>query len=154
MERQRLDVNIPRKLRQDLNDWVKEQNQTLTSVVTGYIEAGLARDRGELLEQESLPVLRELFRHELQQALVGLQRTIQEDLRKETLTEMRSLTTRSDKRLAALLLKVLREQLITRRLVYFLAEALVSGSDIQEVYTRAQAAAGKDLARHLEISPA
>jgi hypothetical protein len=155
MIRKRLDANIPADLHAALNDQAREQNRTVTNVAIGYLRAGIARDKGEVIEQQSLPVLREIVQSELAKAIAQLQAGLREEFGRqlrEVQSELKRLNAQNTSRLAALQVKSLREAGVARRLVTMLAETSVSTTFSQEALERARAETGRDLATALQQS--
>jgi hypothetical protein len=153
MLRKRLDANIPADLHAALNDQAQEQNRTVTNVAIGYLRAGIARDKGEVIEQQSLPVLREIVQSELAKAIAQIQAGLREEFGRqlqEVQSELKRLNAQNTSRLAALQIKSLREAGVSRRLVTMLAETSVSATFSQEALERARAETGRDLATTLQ----
>src|ERR1043166_7394175 len=63
--KKRLDIRIEEDLRDGVERLSQQNGQTLTAVVERYVRDGLARDNGELVEQQSLPEIRKGVREEV-----------------------------------------------------------------------------------------
>src|SRR5712692_9768093 len=104
-ERKRLDVMVRAEVRDALDQQAQQQGRTLTAVAEEYLVAGLARYRGEMIEQQSLPVIREILQTELRKTAAEMRLGVREDIEAEVVPEVKAMGRRSDDRLAALLVK-------------------------------------------------
>jgi len=118
----------------------------MNSITDELLALGIAVKRGEVIEQQSLPVIREIIQTELRKALAQQRTDQREDMALEFTNEIKPLTRASDNRLAALIVRALRDSNIARRLAYAnLARAF--GSDFaNKAYEDAKDKAGKELA--------
>jgi len=132
-------------VRQDLKDSLAElatqQEQTSASLAAALLEQGIARLRGEIVEQQALPIIREIVATELRKTKAELRQDFHDDLR----TELKEHAQRSDNRLAALIVRAIRESGIAWRLVYSLMARQTSTGITREAYEDAKAKAGASL---------
>jgi hypothetical protein len=113
-----LNVWIPKDLKDYLAERAKRDNkQGMNVVVADLIRRERAREQGEVVEQHSLPVLREMLRLEVRQALAEHRREVREDRALE-LDEQRDYLRRGFDRMAALIVNAIRNAGISRRLSY------------------------------------
>jgi len=137
--KKQLGLRIEEHLKDGLDQRAQQTNTPVTKVLENYIEAGLARDSGELIEQNSLPAIRAAVREEVNRAMQELYQQLSADLQKSA--------RRSDDRLAALIVKAARSAGISWRLIYSLAAKLVSQDFASRVLEDAREKAGKEIAK-------
>jgi hypothetical protein len=147
MTDKQLNVWIRSDLRDAIREVAEQEGKTMTAVVEEFLAQGIARLRGEVLEQQSLPVVREAIHSAIGQANAQLYQALREVLHTEVLDDFKSLEKKGDDRLAALLVRAIREGGIARRMIYPLLARLVSESFATTVYQDAVEKTGKDLAR-------
>src|SRR2546430_2716644 len=115
-----LNVWIPKDLKDYLADRAKRENkQGMNVVVAELIRQERAREQGEVVEQQSLPVLQEMVQKEIQQALAEHRREVRDDRIRE-LDAQRDYLRRGFDRMAALIIHAIRNAGIGRRLSYTL----------------------------------
>ena len=136
--KKRLDIRIAEELRDGIDLAASREGHTITTIVEQYIEKGLARDNGELIEESSLPVIRAAVREEVGKAMQELYQQLSADLQKSM--------KRSDDRLSSLIVKATRGSGIAWRIIYSLAGKLVSQDFATKVLNDAREKAGKDIA--------
>lgn len=122
----------------------------MTAVVEEFLAQGIARLRGEVMEQQSLPVVREAIHSAVGQANAQLYQALRDLLRAEFLDDLKAIEKKGNDRLAALLVRAIREGGIARRMIYPLLARQVSESFAAAVYQDAVEKTGKDLARPLK----
>jgi len=137
--KKRLDIRIAEELRDGIDLAAAREGHTITTIVEQYIEKGLARDNGELIEESSLPAIRAAVREEVGKAMTELYEKLSTDLQKSV--------KRSDDRLSALITKAARGGGISWRIVYSLAAKLVNQDFAAKVLDDAREKAGKDIAK-------
>jgi outer membrane PBP1 activator LpoA protein len=137
--KKRLDIRIAEELRDGIDLVASRDGHTLTTVVERYIEKGLARDNGELIEQSSLPAIRAAVREEVAKAMTELYQQLSADLQKSA--------KRSDDRLAALIIKAARSAGIAQRMLLSLAGKVLGQDAAMRAYEDAREKAGKDIAK-------
>lgn len=114
---------------------------------------GLSIKKGEIIEQQSLPVIRDIVQSEVRKALAQLRTDLREDMRLEFTNEMKALARASDNRLAALLVRAIRDSNVARRLIYANLARSHGPDFANRAYEDAKQKAGKDLARRDEMEP-
>ena len=113
-----MNVWIPKDLKDYLADRAKSDNkQGMNVVVADLIRQERAREQGEVVEQHSLPVLQEMMRHEIRQALADHRRDVRDDRELEQ-SEQRDYLRKGFDRMAALIVHAIRNAAISRRLAY------------------------------------
>jgi len=138
MQKTRFDLRISPDLRHQLDAQVGDSGN-LTKLIERYLEEGIARDNGELIEQSSLPAIRAAVREEVGKAMQELYQQLSSDLQKSA--------RRSDDRLAALIVKAARGSGISWRIIYSLASKLVTPDFATRVLDDAREKVGKEIAK-------
>jgi hypothetical protein len=141
----RFDVWLPSDLYDALSAQSEQEGRPMRAIVEEYVRAGMARTRGEELEQRALPLMREIVSTELRKANAQLYTKLSEGLQADLLAEIKTQGRRSDDRLAALSLRAIREGGIAWRLVYALIARQLSPTIAGEAYQDAKAKAGESL---------
>jgi predicted transcriptional regulator len=150
MTDKQLNVWIRSDLRDAIREVAEQRGRTMTTVVEELLAQGIARLRGEVIEQQSLPVVREAIQREVERANAQLAQTLREWLSTEFLNELTAREKKGDDRLAALVVRAIREGGLARRLLYPLLARLISESFAATAYQDAVEKTGKDLARPLK----
>src|SRR6266516_5504366 len=141
--KKQLGLRIEGHLKDGLDEMSQRTGAPATGILEGYIEKGLARDNGELIEQNSLPEIRKAVREEVAKAMQELYQQISVDLPKSA--------RRSDDRLAALIVKAARSAGIGQRMLYSLLSKSVNPDFAAKSYEDAKEKTGKDIAKPDEI---
>ncbi|WP_126602037.1 hypothetical protein [Dictyobacter aurantiacus] len=144
MKKERLNIYLDPALRAAIRDLAGSDGHS-SQVAEELLRLGLGLKKGETIEQQSLPVIRDLLQYEMRKSLSQLRNELREDMQLEILNEMKAVTRRSDDRLASLIVRAIREGGLSRRMIY----ALLARDDAQfalHVYDDARVKVGKDLA--------
>jgi hypothetical protein len=139
MQKGRLDVRVSTELRHQLEAKVQQNETSLTKLAERYLVEGLARDNGELIEQSSLPAIREAVRSEFNVCMDQLYERLSRDLQQSA--------RRSDDRLAALAVKGARSAGIAQRMMFSLASKLVNYEFAMKIWESAKEQTGKALVK-------
>jgi hypothetical protein len=121
VQRTQLNVWIEKDIHDALNEQRQKEGRSLTDVVEDHLVAGIARYRGVMVEQQSLPVIREIVQTELRRAVAQLRMEVREDLQQElgqTTGAINAAARRNTDRLAGLVVIAIKEAGIAQRLVY------------------------------------
>jgi len=130
---------------------VSERSGIPMNVITDeLISIGIAVKRGEIIEQQSLPVIREIIDISLRKQLARQRDAIREDMQLEFTNEIKAITRSSDNRLAALIVKTLRDANIARRLMYTLLAKAYGSQFAMTAYEDASQKAGRDISTRKE----
>src|SRR2546421_13095385 len=111
MQKERFYIYLPSDFVNDLRQFAGER-QSLSQVGEELLRLGLSLKRGETIEAQSLPVIRQIVSHELSLATDRLRAEIRDDLK--------SNERRLGDRLAGLMVRSVKEILIARRMLYSL----------------------------------
>jgi hypothetical protein len=137
--KQRLEIRIDEDMRAGLEIEAQRTGKPLTAVVEAFIEQGLARSQGKLIEVESLPLMREAVREETGKVMAQLYEKLRTDLAAHS--------KRADDRLAALIMKAVRFAGLGQRMLYMFIVKQTGQRDADRIYETAKEQTGKDLAR-------
>ncbi len=137
--KKQLGLRIEGHLKDGLDERAQRTGTPATSILEEYIAKGLARDSGELIEQNSLPAIREAVREEVSKAMTELYQQLSADLQKSA--------KKSDDRLAALIVKTARYSGIGQRMIYALLAKTVNPNFANQAFEDAKEKTGKDLVR-------
>jgi CRP-like cAMP-binding protein len=145
MAKKQVGLRVEGRLKDGLQDQAKRSGKPETTLLEEYIAAGLARDNGELVEQNSLPAIRVAVKEEVAKAMQELYQQLSTDLQKSA--------RRSDDRLAALIVKAARYSGIGQRMLYSLMAKTVNPDFAAKMFETAKEQTGKDIARPDETKP-
>ena len=141
--KKQLGLRVEGHLKDGLSDQARRTGISETKILEEYIAAGLARDSGELIEQNSLPAIREAVRQtvkeEVNRAFSELYTQLSADLQKSA--------RRSDDRLASLIVKAARYSGIGQRMLYSFMAKMVNPDFAAKMFEAAREQVGKDIAR-------
>ena len=140
-----LNVWIPKDLKDYLADRARRDNkQGMNVVVAELIRQERAREQGEVVEQQSLPVLQEMMRQEIRQALAEYRREVREDRILEWDNQKDYLRKGFD-RMASLIVHAIRSAGIGRRLSYTLLAKAYGPTFAQSAFDDAKEKTGREL---------
>ena len=133
---------VENNLKDGLSDQAKRSKKSEATLLEEYIAAGLARDNGQLIEQNSLPALREAVRSEFNACMDQLYERLSHDLQQSA--------RKSDDRLAALIVKAARSAGIAQRMLFSLASKLVNYEFAMKIWESAKEQTGKAMVKSEE----
>ena len=132
-----------------LDERFKQEGRHLNEQIEDYIRQDMAVHHGEIVEQQSLPVISEIIETKLRKATAQLRTDLREDMQIEIIEQIKTITRNSDNRLASLIVRAVRDAGIIRRLLYALV-AKTHGADFAtEAYESAREKAGQELASRI-----
>ncbi len=137
--KKQIGLRVEAHLKDGLIDQAERSNRAATALLEEYIAAGLARDNGELIEQNSLPAIREAVRSEFNACMDQLYERLSRDLQHSA--------RKSDDRLAALIVKAARSAGVAQRMVFSLASKLVNYEFATKIWESAKEQTGKALVK-------
>lgn len=140
-----LNVWIPK----DLRDYVEERKRRdnkpgMNIVIAELIRQERAREQGEVIEQQALPVLQEMIRKEVRQALAEHRRDVRDERDQEHEEQQASLQKGFD-RIAALTVNAIRNAGIGRRLSYSLLAKAYGSTFALDAFNDAKEKARQEL---------
>ena len=147
MTEKRLNLCIDGDVRDALQDIAKRKGKTLKATAEEYLRLGIARDQGKLVEEESLPAIREAVAAEVNRAVARLYKDLVDSLAGEIKLHER----KGDDRLAAMIAKSIRNAGIGRRLTYTLIAKQISTDFAMKAFEDAKQKSGRDLDAHTNI---
>jgi hypothetical protein len=132
--RKRLDMTI----RADLRDFIEGESmrtgRPMNAIVDELLEFSVAHRRGEIIEQQSLPVIRDIVESALRRTKAELRAELREDLRLEVVDVLREVIRKATDRVVALVLRAVRDAAIIRRLVYTIIAKAYTPEFAQQAY--------------------
>ncbi|MBO0783268.1 MAG: hypothetical protein J2P37_31015 [Ktedonobacteraceae bacterium] len=146
MQKERLNVYLNPDISSAVRALAGDEEQNISTVAQELMTLGLSIKKGEIIEQQSLPVIRDIVQYELLQAMTQLRLAWKEDMRQIVIEEMKATARKSDNRIMGFLARLLRDSGIIRRLVYALLLHFIGEKNALIVYKDAQEKAGRDLA--------
>lgn len=146
MQKKRLDVWVPAALREYVEQEAAREGKPMNALTSELLTHAIAYRRGEVIEEQSLPIIREIIQTELRKVAAQLRTDLREDMQLEITQEVKTLGRRSDDRLTALLVRAIRDAQISRRLMYVLLAKTVNPAFAEEAFQHAREMTGKDLA--------
>jgi hypothetical protein len=144
--KKRLDVHID----EERYDYIKEMSEKsgipMSVISDELLTIGIAVKSGELVEQQSLPIIRDIVKVELRQQLAEQRSTLREEIIFAFTDELREVTRKSDNRLAALIMRPTRDSNVVRRLLWTTLAKAYGPEFAQRAYLDAREKAGQELA--------
>jgi hypothetical protein len=105
MTDKRLDAWIPEEYKTYLAERTEKESTPMNQLVANLIRDEMARQQGAIIEQQSLPIIREIVSTELRKLRAELRAEIREDMALEFTNEFKAVQRASDNRLAALIVR-------------------------------------------------
>ena len=140
-----LNVWISAVAKQYLDERFEREGRHLYEQIEDYIRKDMAAHRGEVVEQQSLPVISELVETALRKYAAQLRIDLRNDMQIEIVEQFKTISRNSDNRLAGLIVRAVRDAGIIRRMLYALV-AKTHGADFaSEAYENAREKAGQEL---------
>ena len=144
MPDKQLNVWIAEELRSYVAQRAEQEHRGMNLIIADLIRADMARRQGQLAEQSSLAVVREIVASELQKSSAQLRRDLREDREYEAESAREWVKKQLD-RLAGLMVMSVRNGSITRRLTYALLSKAHGSDFAQKAYDHAREKAHADL---------
>jgi hypothetical protein len=129
-----------------IREMADNQDDYISTIAEELITLGLSLKRGEIIEQQSLPVIRDIVQSEIRKGFAQQRIDLREDMNTEVVTEMRAVHRASDNRLAALIVRAIRDSSIARRLIYVVLSRAHGTDFAMKAYEDAKEKTGKELA--------
>lgn len=144
-----LNVWITREAKLHLDERYKREGCYYTEQIEEYIRQDMAVHHGEIVEQQSLPMISEIIETKLRKATAQLRSDLREDMQLEMIEQIKTITRNSDNRLASLIVRAVRDAGIIRRLLYALVAKMHGAAFATEAYESAREKAGQELASRI-----
>src|SRR6266566_5928 len=141
-----LNVWISVEAKQYLDERCKQEGCHLNEQIENYIRQNMAIHHGEIIEQQSLPVISEIVDTTLRKYTAQLRADLRDDMRLDILEPMKTVSRNSDDRLASLIVRAVRDAGIIRRLLYALVAKTFGLELARGAYENAKARSGQELA--------
>jgi hypothetical protein len=140
-----LNVWISGEAKQYLDERFQQEGRHLNEQIEAYIRQDMAVHRGEIVEQQSLPVIREMVDTTLRKYTAQLRVDLRDDMRLDIVEPLKTVSRNSDDRLASLIVRTVRDTGIIRRLLFALLAKTFGPEFAAEAYENAKAKSGQEL---------
>src|SRR6266516_2023802 len=144
MPDKQLNVWIPEELRNYVAQRAEQERHGMNTVIADLIREDMARRNGQLAEQSSLVVFREIVASELQKSSAQLRRDLREDREYEAESQFEWFKKQFD-RLAGLMVMAVRNGGIARRLTYSMLSKTHGANFAKAAYEDAREKARQEL---------
>lgn len=138
--RKRLDVYIKAELRSYVTEESERTGRPMNAITDELLTFAIAYKRGEVIEQQALPMIREVISTALHKHRAELRAELHEDL----VDTLREATHKSTERLVASVTRTIRDVSTTKRLVYALMARTCSPEFARETYEAAREKVGPE----------
>ena len=153
MAKQQLNVSISEDLKQALDQKSKREGRSLTAIVEDWIQQDTARQQGELLERQSLPLVREIIFEEVRRSNAELYTKLHNAMIREIRDALKETIAQSTTRLAKLCTRTVRDSGIIRRLVYTFLSKTHRKEFAAKAYDRAEQQTMQELSERIPSLP-
>ncbi len=143
--RKRLDVYVKADFRDYVGDESERTGRPMNAITDDLLETAIALRRGEIVEQQSLPVISEIVYTALRRHKAELRNELREDMRAEIVDAIKDAINKSTNRTVALVIRTVRDASTIRRLVYTLIAKAYSPDFAKRAYEDAREKAGQEL---------
>lgn len=133
MEKQ-LSVWINGELKEALIERARQENVPLKHLIEDILGQSMAHYRGEMIERQALPVIREVMRRELRKAFTQLLTTMRQDMNPKMIDQMTTVTQQSAHQMAV---HLCRHGTINRQLLYTLLSHTIGETLAHDAYEQA-----------------
>jgi DNA-binding phage protein len=150
-EGKQLNVWLPENLKIYLDERAKRENKHRKTIIIELLEQDRARQQGELVEQESLPLFREALQTEMRKFLALQRSNLQDDLDdlfQKIMSELEELVPPYIlTRIAKLMTRAVRDGGINRHLLYSSLSKAHGPQFAEKAYDDAEKQVNEELAR-------
>lgn len=154
MTDKRLDAWIPEDLKSYLAERAERENRGMNLVLADLIRQEQAREQGAIIEQQSLPIIREIVRSELRLQLADLRQHLQDDMAFEFTTRLKEVIQKNTNRLAALIMRPTRDSAVVRRMIFTVLSKAHGPDFALRAFNDAKEKVGQELAARPLREPA
>lgn len=134
MEKQ-LSIWLDGELKDALIERARQENIPLKHLIEDILRQSMASYRGEMIERQALPVIREVMRRELRKMFAQLLTSMREEMNPRMIDQVTTVTQRSVDHLAA---HLCHHGMINRRLLYTLLSHTMGETLAHDAYEQAQ----------------
>ena len=150
-EGKQLNVWLPEGLKMYLDERARRENKHRKTIIVELLEQDRARQQGEFIEQESLPLFREVLQTELRKFLAQQRSNLQDDLDdqfQKIISELEELVPpHMLTRIAKLATRAVRDGGINRHLLYSSLSKAHGSQFAEKAYDDAEKQVNEELAR-------
>jgi hypothetical protein len=141
-----LNVWISVEAKNYLDERYKREGLHRNEQIEALIRQDMAVRSGEIIEQDSLPVISEIVEAKLQKHFAHFRTDLRQDMQFEILEPVKTVIRSSDNRLAGLIVRAVRDAGIIRRFLYALVAKQFGAAFAKEAHHDAKEKAGQELA--------
>ena len=153
MGEKQLNVWIDSDLKVALAERAKREKKSVTDLTEEILRQDMARQNGEIIEQQALPIIRDIVTTEVRKGMAQLLGDLRDELHQDLLEEIKTVSRHSDDRLAKLVVRAIRDAGISRRLVVAHLSKAYGPDFARSAYESAKEDAGKELASKATAKP-
>jgi len=153
MAKQQLNVSIDEDLKHGLDQKSKREGRTITAIVEDWIKQDTAHEQGEVLERQSLPLIRETIREEVHRANAELYTKVLDAMIREIRDSLKENMLQGNTRLAKLITRTVRDSGIIRRLIYTFLSKTYGKVFATKGYERAEQHTMQELSERIAALP-
>ena len=146
MGEKQLNVWIDSDLKDALAERAKREKKSVTDLTEDILLQDMARQNGEMIEQQALPIIREIVTTEVRKGVAQLLNDLRNELHLDLMEEIKTVARLSDDRVAKLVVRAVRDAGISRRLVIAHLSKAYGPDFAKSAYESAKEDAGKELA--------
>jgi hypothetical protein len=146
MRDKQLNVWIDSHLKDALAERAKREKRSVTDLTEAILHQDMARSSGEIVEQQALPIIREIVTTEVRKGIAQLLNDLRDELHLDLMEEIKTVARHSDDRLAKLVARAIRDAGIGRRLVMAHLSKAYGPDFARSAYESAKEDVGKELA--------
>lgn len=144
--RKRLDVQVRAEYRDYIYAESDRTGRNLNAIADELLGIALAFKNGEIVEQQSLPVIREIVQTELRRTKAELRIEIREDMNLQIVHPLNEAIGKGINRVASLVSRALRDTGTIRRLVYTVLARAYGPEFAEDTFMDAREKASRELA--------
>jgi glutamyl-tRNA reductase len=153
MPEQQLNVWIPEAYKNALTKKAEREGRSLKAIVVELIEQDIARQQGEAMERESLPIIRAIIHEEVRKAMAELYTKLHDAMLRDIRDALKEYVHQGDTRLAKLMTRTVRDSGIIRRLLYALVSKTTGREFAAKAYDHAEQQTFKELSERIASLP-
>jgi hypothetical protein len=146
MGEKQLNVWIDSHLKDALAERAKREKRSLTDLTEAILQQDMARKNGEVVEQQALPILREIVAIEVRKGMTQLLNDLRDEIHLDLMDEIKTVIHHSDDRLAKLIARAVRDTGMSRRLAIAHLSKAYGPDFARSAYEGAMEDVGKELA--------
>ncbi len=148
-----LNVWIDSHLKDALAERAKQEKRSLTDLTEAILRQDMARKTGEVIEQQALPIIREVVTTEVRKGMAQLLNDLRDELHLDLMEEIKTAMHLGDDRLARLVVRAIRDAGMSRRLIIAHLSKVYGPDFASDAYECAMEDVGRELASRGTAKP-